>query len=128
MPKKFYRKRKRRLTCRKRKVCYNTKPELEFKAILEKLEIEYEQQFRIQNKYYDFYLPDYNALIEVDGIYWHGIGVEFEQKSRMQKRTYKNDLYKDGLAAINGFIIKRINEGEITVSKVKKLLKECKNI
>ena len=40
---------------------------------LKKNDIKYIYQFEAKDihRYYDFYLPDRNTLIEVDGDYWH---------------------------------------------------------
>ena len=118
MPRKKLYKRKFRL----KKGSYNTKPELQVKAILEELGIVYQQQFPIQRKLYDFYLPKYNVLLEVDGVYWHS-NLPYGDMNATQKRNYQNDLYKDGLATINGYIICRIREDEISKTKIKQLLK-----
>lgn len=53
----------------------DTEPELRFKAILDKFNIEYKHPYIINlgNRYasVDFYLPEKNLLIEIDGEYWH---------------------------------------------------------
>jgi len=53
----------------------DTKPELEFKVILDILQIKYEHPYTVNlGKRYasvDFYLSDYDMLVEVDGEYWH---------------------------------------------------------
>ena len=53
----------------------NTKPEIKFKEILKSLHIEYKHNypiFSIEHSYpSDFYLPKYNTIIEIDGVYWH---------------------------------------------------------
>jgi len=53
----------------------NTKPERELKKILEKYNIKYIHQYPVLNIKHrlcaDFYLPEYNLIIETDGIYWH---------------------------------------------------------
>jgi len=53
----------------------DTKPELEFKSILDRLQIKYEHPYMVNlGKRYasiDFYLPEHDMLIEVDGDYWH---------------------------------------------------------
>ena len=53
----------------------DTKPELEFKEILDKLQIKYEHPYTVNlGKRYasiDFYLTEYDMLVEVDGDYWH---------------------------------------------------------
>lgn len=33
--------------------------------------IQYKKQFAIGNKFADFFLPEYNIVIELDGLYWH---------------------------------------------------------
>ena len=58
-----------------------TKPELKFKEILDSNNIEYKHQYSVQwkkgwKKWYDFYLPTLNLLVEIDGIYWHGKGLK----------------------------------------------------
>lgn len=42
------------------------------KEFLEKLGVKYEEQFEAKDikRFYDFYLPEYRMLIEVDGDYW----------------------------------------------------------
>lgn len=50
---------------------YNTKPELEFKEFLNKLNIKYEFQYETIFGLIDFYLTDYDMFIEIDGEYWH---------------------------------------------------------
>lgn len=53
----------------------NTKPEREMEDILLKLGIKFKKQFLINNINHsyiaDFYLPEFNCVIEVDGLYWH---------------------------------------------------------
>ena len=50
----------------------DTKPELAVKDMLDDLGIVYEHPFDVNGRFLvDFYLPAYNAVIEVDGCYWH---------------------------------------------------------
>ena len=39
--------------------------------ILNELNLRFIPQFQIDTYYVDFYIPDYNLTIEVDGEYWH---------------------------------------------------------
>lgn len=55
----------------------------------------------ISYRYYDFYLPIYNVLIEYDGYFWHST-----------KQQKKNDKLKNILAKNNGFRLIRIKEKE----------------
>ena len=45
--------------------------EIDFKMFLEKQGIEHEEQFKIWKYKADFYLEDYNLIIETHGDYWH---------------------------------------------------------
>lgn len=49
----------------------NTKIEIEAKRILDSLNIKYFHQHRICGILVDFFLPEYQAVVEVDGCYWH---------------------------------------------------------
>jgi very-short-patch-repair endonuclease len=58
-----------------KKKCQNTKPELFVKNILDEIGVKYDTQKPIRNilhKYAcDFFLTEYNTILEVDGTYWH---------------------------------------------------------
>lgn len=66
---------KNNILLRKKIAMSDTKPELIMKAILSKLNIEYEHPYFIKNiKHFylaDFFIPKLNLIIEVDGKYWH---------------------------------------------------------
>lgn len=49
----------------------DTKIEILFETCLKKYNINYEKQWVYKLGIADFYLPDFNAIIECDGIYWH---------------------------------------------------------
>lgn len=71
----------------------NTKIELEVKRQLDELNVNYEQQKYCFNKrynrgfYIDFYLPDYDLMIECNGTYWHS----------QYKRVVRDIILKDGV-------------------------------
>ena len=89
----------------------DTVPERKVEEILKALDIVYEKQFRIQNKYYDFYIPSKKLLIEVDGVYWHG---KYEGKAPKNiDEVRENDRYKNQLAEDYGFKIIRLWEDEL---------------
>lgn len=104
----------------------NTKPELKFKSILELNNIEFEQQYSLQwikgwKKWFDFYIPKLNLLIEIDGVYWHGKGKRFSELNDTQKHTRKNDKLKNELATSSGYNLIRIWEDEIDLFNIKRL-------
>lgn len=58
--------------------------------------IEFRQEFKIENYYYDFYLPTFNMLVEVDGSY-----------HRLNKAK-ANDKIKEKIAKDKGFELIRV--------------------
>lgn len=105
-----------------------TAPEKQLKKILKELKVKFEPQKIIASKIYDFYVPQANLIIEVDGDYWHAnpdIYSESDQNS-IQKRNVKNDKFKETLALGRGYDIIRVWESELNnnYSAVKKKIKE----
>lgn len=115
---------------KKRKKEYGTsKLEERFaREFLDKLKIKYIYQFKAESikRFYDFYLPEENLIIEVDGSYWHSYGLVYEEMTPTQKRNKRVDKEKDHWALINGIPILRIWEHDINNNpeKVMSLLKE----
>ena len=98
------------------------------KEFLEKLGIKYEEQFEAKDitRYYDFYLPEYRVLIEVDGDFYHSYGKVYEEMNPMQKRNARVDKIKDNWALEHGIPLIRIWEHDINENpqKVMKILEE----
>lgn len=104
----------RRYQNNKAKYNKDTKPELECERILKNNNINYTKQFRITNRLYDFYLSDYNLLIEVDGTFYHGKGIKDEDlKYVCQKKSRRIDKLKTELAKERGYNLIRVWEDEI---------------
>lgn len=49
----------------------DTKPEKLFALILDMNNIKYEKQKPVKRYKCDFYIPEYNLIVEIDGDYWH---------------------------------------------------------
>lgn len=68
------------------------------KDFLDKLGIVYQTQFKAESigRYYDFYLPEYNTLFEINGGYWHADPRLYEGKelTPVQKKSKKIDKIK----------------------------------
>lgn len=96
------------------------------KDFLDKIGVRYVYQFKMESigRYADFYLPDENVCIEIDGDYYHSYGLLYEQMSPMQKKNYRVDRQKDRWCMINCIKMIRIWEHDINNSpqKVMKLL------
>ena len=95
---------------------------------LDKLGVEYEEQFEAKDikRFYDFYLPSQRILIEIDGCYYHGKGLMYEEMSPMQKRNHRVDEIKNEWASMHGIPLIRIWEDDINnnPSKVMTMLKK----
>ena len=105
------------------------------KDFLDKLGIDYVYQFKAEDigRYYDFLLKTASGgkiLLEIDGDYFHGFGLKFEQKNPMQKHNEMVDNIKDRWALLHGIPIIRIWEHDINKNpeKVIKILKETLGI
>lgn len=92
------------------------------------LGVKYVRQFEAKEikRFYDFFCPDANVIIEVDGDYYHSYGLTYEEKNPMQKHNQWVDKVKDEWALSHGIPILRIWEHDIhdNPEKVMKTLKE----
>lgn len=96
------------------------------KNVLDFLKIEYVQQFEAKSigRFYDFYLPKSNILIEIDGTYWHTDPRVYDKPiNRIQKRNKKVDELKTKWALIHGYILLRFWEEDI-YKQPKKIISE----
>ena len=103
-----------------------TKIEKIVENILNNNDIKYKKEKRIyfddSYKKYDFYLKNYNILIECDGDYWHGNPKFFESFNKTQRSNKKNDKFKNKLAKEKGFNLLRYWEDEIKKKNFNKKL------
>ena len=92
-----------------------TKPEREMNQILTELNVEFEPQKVVGFKIYDFYVPQSNLLIEVDGDYFHANPEIYTEGdlNKMQQRNVKNDEFKDILANGRGYNLIRVWESDL---------------
>ncbi len=77
----------------------NSQPNLEFKELLDKHNIFYEQEFKLDKKYFDFKID--NTLIEIDPYYTHNSTIGFRNKKDPLPEFYHLDKTK--LALTNGY-------------------------
>ena len=96
-----------------------------------KFETQYDLFYGIDKfKTYDFYLKEYNLLIEADGDYWHVNPNKYLNENdltEVQKINKQNDIFKNKLATDKGYNILRFWESDIKKKNFKyKLLNEIK--
>lgn len=75
--------------CRK-----DTKIEIIIKNILENLNINFIKNYRKDNFVFDFWLTDYNLIIECNGDYWHGNDLFFKKLNETQIKNRERDQRK----------------------------------
>ena len=100
-----------------RKKNRGTNIEVKISKILIETDIKFETQYEINVgetfRIYDFYLPEFNLLIEADGDYWHGNPNKFTILNEVQSINKINDIFKNELAKENGFSLIRFWETDI---------------
>jgi hypothetical protein len=96
----------------------NTKPEQEFKIILDELKINYIHGFKYQKYNFDFYLPHFDVLVEIDGVYWHGKNLDWDNLNETQKTSRKNDEKKNQICLENNKKLIRLWEDEINKENI----------
>ena len=120
--------------------CSGYSSEVETQSILNKYDIKYEMQKRFldcidkRSLPFDFYLPDYNIIIETDGeqhyrpVKFGGMSIE---KARQHfKITAKHDQIKNEYCKNNNIILIRVpywefsNIEDYLINKIKKYIKE----
>jgi len=95
-----------------------SKLEYEFQEIfLNKLNIKNIHSYYIKQikAFYDFYLPEYNILIEVDGDFYHCNPIKYPNGPiyETQEKNIKRDQIKNQYAKDNGFKLLRFWETDI---------------
>lgn len=90
------------------------------KEFLNKLGVKYQTQFKAEDigRYYDFYIPSCNTLLEIDGGFWHSDPRLYEGKelTPTQKKNKKVDKFKDKWAKEHKIPLIRIWEHDINNS------------
>jgi len=83
--------------------------------------VAYKRQFGIGRLYYDFFVEDFNLLIEVNGDFWHANPekyleedlLNFPGEKVMAKTLWEKDAKKKKIALDKGFKIVYVWESEI---------------
>jgi len=72
----------------------DTKIEIIVRDILDSLDIKYVKNFKCDRYIFDFYLVDYNFVIECQGDYWHGNPEYFNNLNETQLKNLERDKRK----------------------------------
>jgi len=96
--------------------------------LLDSIKVKFETQKIVHGKIYDFYIPDKNTLIEVDGSYWHGYGLKIEEMNEIQLRAHKNDQLKDVYAKGLGYELIRVWEHELEDEKYEETKERLRSV
>jgi hypothetical protein len=84
-----------------------SKAEYDFELKLKKENKKFISQYFVNGYPFDFYLPDENTLIEIDGEFFHPIKLE-DCNYPIQFHNFERDIKKTKIAETNGFVLKRI--------------------
>lgn len=95
----------------------DTKCELIFESYLKELNINYRKQEIISIWTFDFYLPDFDIYIEVDGDYWHANPKFFTKLNNGQKRRIARDKSKNSFMKNKSKKLIRFWENEVLDKK-----------
>ena len=92
-----------------------SKIESKFETILELIDLNFTCQYEYKHRLFDFYLKDFNVLIEVDGDFYHcnPNTKHGEIIYETQKMTKQNDDYKNNLCINNNITLIRYWEKDI---------------
>lgn len=92
-----------------------SKPHINFRNILEKLNISFKEEYVVDAWSFDFYLIDYNIYIEVDGDYFHSNPIKYPNgpKTNTQKINWYRDLKKNKYCKEKNMILIRFWEYDI---------------
>jgi very-short-patch-repair endonuclease len=109
---------------------HTSKLEKTFANILDLLDITYQQFFYAKEikAFYDFYIPEHNLIIEVDGDFWHCNPSKFPNPEyTTQKRNLQRDKIKNQWATDNGYKLLRFWEDDIknNIKYIKQTLSEA---
>jgi very-short-patch-repair endonuclease len=110
---------------------FKSKPEKKMKRILKSLGVEFTHQKYvrdIEHSYWaDFYLPNENLIIEVDGIYYHANSKYYPDRENLHERQKKKvelDKFRTKELKEKGYKVLRFWENEFDECIVKKRLEE----
>ena len=100
-----------------------TWPELEMIKFLDSMGITYVFQHPMEYYCVDFYVPDKNLVIQVDGCYWHGCPKHSTELDDRQKNRIRLDHSCDSYLKNRGYRVARIWECDIKKNNYESVVK-----
>jgi very-short-patch-repair endonuclease len=96
-------------------------PEKAMVNILNEMDLKWETQILIDGRFFDFYLPDYEVYIEVDGDFIHANPEFYSQESlkKIQKKQKRIDNLKNEIMKQRNLTLIRFWENDINNNKEK---------
>lgn len=104
----------------------DTSLERSVEKILQDLNLEYQKQFKIDKKLYDFYISNNNLLIECHGDYWHGNPKIYNKFDDRQTKIKLNDEFKKQLAKNSGYNLIELWEYDVN-NHINEVISKIKN-
>ena len=101
---------------------------------LSKHHIKYVKEYEIMGRFFDFYLPEMNLIIECHGDYWHGNPKTYNREEDGKRTNLKiinakiNDVYKRASAKCKNINVLVIWESSMTEENIEKGLNHFKNL
>lgn len=108
----------------------DTKPELQLAELLRISGLKFVKQMSLPRIYCDFYLPEYNLIIEVDGDYWHANPSRFSPddvigpKKISARQIWANDLEREMRIKSHGFNVMRIWSSSLKTKTAQQLVED----
>lgn len=108
----------------------NTKPELQLAELLRLADIKFIGQLSLPRFYCDFYLPEYNLIVEVDGDYWHANPDRFSPddvigpKKTLARHIWANDLRREERIKSLGYRVMRIWASSLKTKTAQQLVED----
>lgn len=108
----------------------HTKPELMLADMLRLMNVKFIDQFPLPRMYCDFFLPDYNMIVEVDGDYWHANPSLFAptdligKKKTMAQEIWARDAERTNKIQSLGYKVMRIWSSDLKKTTAQQLVED----
>jgi very-short-patch-repair endonuclease len=108
----------------------NTLPERQFMRVLGELQIHAIQQYPVLGFVCDFYIPDHNLIVEIDGDFWHANPARFSAydmigpKKMKAQEIWEQDMMKKNALECAGYKVIRYWASELKETTSQKIFED----